>query len=109
MTDAEFDAMMQHNPHRAIRGETMTDVQTIDDLREELEAAKADYELLANEMIYQGNSVQHWRAKACAYGGVVGRVFAALAVVDFPYHVRSVEPMLAELIAEYKRLRDVQP
>jgi len=40
-------------------------------MRERAQWAENAYRLLATEMIFEGNSVQHWHAKAEAYKGIV--------------------------------------
>lgn len=41
--------------------------QKIEELEAEVDALTDKYHLLSSEMVYEGNSVQHWRQKALAY------------------------------------------
>jgi len=45
-----------------------------DELVEENIRLRSDIKLLASEMVYNGNSVSHWYAKATAYKAAVGRM-----------------------------------
>lgn len=45
-----------------------------DTVREAYEALKQDYKLLADELVYHGNSVSHWYAKGTAYKAAIGKV-----------------------------------
>ena len=44
-------------------------------LREENDDLNQRYHLLAAEMVYEGNSVQHWKQKALAYKKCAGFVY----------------------------------
>lgn len=43
--------------------------------REDEDHRELEYHLLASEMVYEGNSVQHWRNKALAYKECAGVIF----------------------------------
>lgn len=45
----------------------------VEHLIEEVERLENELHLLASEMVYQGNSVQHWAQKARAYKDAVGK------------------------------------
>lgn len=56
----------------------MADLDAIRQAIEERDAAVRDTELLANEMVYKGNSVQWWHSKATAYKAALGKAWDAL-------------------------------
>lgn len=44
-------------------------------MRERIDFLEEDYHLLASQMVYNGNSVQHWEKKARAYKECAGVVY----------------------------------
>ena len=50
----------------------------IEELIDQRQYAEQQYQLLATEMVYEGNSVQHWHNKAEAYGNALSNAWAAL-------------------------------
>lgn len=51
------------------------DLDVIRQAIEERDDAIQKLDLLAREMVYRGNSVQHWHAKATAYGDCIMRLW----------------------------------
>lgn len=51
----------------------------IEDLVDRCRAAEENYRALAEEMIYEGNSVSWWHSKAIAYRDALGRAWDALS------------------------------
>lgn len=56
----------------------MSDLDVIRLAIEERDDALEKVELMAREMVYRGNSVQHWHAKATAYGDCIMRIWKVL-------------------------------
>jgi hypothetical protein len=56
----------------------MADLDAIRQAIEERDAAKRDLELLANEMVYKGNSISWIHSKAENYKAALGRAWDAL-------------------------------
>lgn len=54
------------------------DLSIIKQALEERDDALQKVELMASEMVYRGNSVQHWHAKATAYSDVIMRLWDVL-------------------------------
>ena len=54
------------------------DLDAIRQAIEERDSAVEDTHLLANEMVYMGNSVNHWWSKAKANGNALSRAWDAL-------------------------------
>jgi hypothetical protein len=54
-------------------------VDVVREVIEELDHVKQQYHFLASEMVYEGNSVQHWCQKARAYKEALGEAWKALA------------------------------
>lgn len=52
--------------------------------KDELEARNLDYDSLANELVFHGNSVYHWHSKANAYKQALGQSWAALREAGLP-------------------------
>ena len=70
-----------------------------------LEAALRSYNLLATEMIYQGNSVQHWHAKAEAYKGIVSAVCEAFRKLGYDGefgHLHTLPDRLNEFVEKIR-------
>jgi hypothetical protein len=64
-----------------------------DAAREELEAVEAQMEPLARSMIYKGNSVDHWWAKAHAYKGIVHAVCEAFRALGYGGEMGDLETL----------------
>ncbi len=61
---AAIDAALAHDDRPA-------SVATVVEMQEKLDAANERYRLLATELVYEGNSVQHWQQKARAYQAAI--------------------------------------
>ena len=107
--DMGADAMSQDKPPLERMG-----LDAIRQAIEERDAMEHAYHLLAGEMVYEGNSVQHWRSKARAYGdavtGVWNELKAAGIVCDgrksCTEGVRELAARVAELEADARALSD---
>jgi hypothetical protein len=64
-----------------------------DAVREELEAVEAQMEPLARSMIYKGNSVDYWWAKAHAYKGIVHAVCEAFRALGYGGEMGDLETL----------------
>jgi hypothetical protein len=68
-----------------------------DAAREELEAVEAQMEPLARSMIYKGNSVDYWWAKAHAYKGIVHAVCEAFRALGYGGEMGDLETLSERL------------
>jgi hypothetical protein len=73
---------------------------------EELEEMERKYYELANSMIYRGNSVAHWHAKATAYKDAIGAVWTELQAAGVICDgTKSSAEGVKELASEISKLR----
>jgi hypothetical protein len=85
------------------------DLSVIKQALEERDDALQQVELMATETVYRGNSVQHWHAKATAYGNVIMRIWDVLRDAGVKQEgdvVSTVRAALANRTADRENARE---